>query len=61
MIKKGNKYDLNVKNSVISSVDSATLLAVEIDKFPGILKETLVLNGLKNYGSAKKLKKLKLK
>ena len=32
MIKKENKYDLNINNSIIiSSVDSVTLLGIEID------------------------------
>ena len=32
MLKKENKYDLNINNSVIiSSVDSVTLLGIEID------------------------------
>ena len=29
--KKENKHDLNLKNSVISSVDSDTLLGIEIN------------------------------
>ena len=29
--KKENKYDLNINNSIISSVDSFTLLGIEID------------------------------
>ena len=32
MLKKENKYDLNINNSVIiSSVDSVTILGIEID------------------------------
>ena len=29
--KKENKHDLNINNSIISSVDSVTLLGIEID------------------------------
>ena len=29
--KKQNKHDLNINNSIISSVDSVTLLGIEID------------------------------
>ena len=29
--KKENKHDLNINNSIISSVDSVTLLSMEID------------------------------
>ena len=29
--KKENKYDLNINNSIISSADSVTILAIEID------------------------------
>ena len=33
MIKKENKYDLNINNSIIiSSIDSVTLSGIEIDK-----------------------------
>ena len=29
--KKENKHDININNSIISSVDSVTLLRIEID------------------------------
>ena len=43
--KKQNKSDLNINNSmIISSVDSATLLGIEIDKYLNFEKHFSTIN-----------------